>query len=133
MMECPKHIETKLRGFMEKKMLTYGELLQYLQTLTSEQLNQQVQAVLPTPNDDDVQELMPAIGIDTVANWELEACRSCMDNKYHGEEIVLLLDYNPYAEDGAIAYEWDMTVDSTDEPIYGSEGPTNPNDQRRKV
>lgn len=109
---------------------TYKDLLDYLKKLTPAQLNQQVQTVLCTPDDDEVQELTLAIGIDTIANWEIESCRSSVDNKYHEEEIVLLLTHNPFREDGAIAIEWN--IDGPDVPIYGVEGPTNPNDQRRK-
>ncbi len=117
------------RHNQDSQFFTYKDLLEYLNKLTPEQLNQQVQSVLCTPDDEDVQELTLVLGIDTVASWEIEACRSSVDNKYHGEELVLLLASNPFREDGAIAIEWN--IDGPDVPIYGVEGPTNPKDQRR--
>ncbi len=45
------------------------------------------------------------IAIGTVGEFEFEGSRSVVDNKYHADEVVLLIDANPFAEDGAVAYE----------------------------
>jgi hypothetical protein len=70
--------------------------------------------------------MFPGIAIATVAELGVYKCRSVYDNKYHGDDVVLLLDYNRFAEDGAMAFEFGETGFS---PVYGESGPTDAEDQ----
>ena len=66
-------------------------------------------------------ELQAGICFATIDELEIEYARSTVDNRRHGEELVIFTDGNPFAEDGAIAYEWDFTADQEhmkDKPIY---------------
>lgn len=115
-----------------KELETYRDLLSYLQNASSEYLDQPIQVANPGPNCDEPIELMPGIAIGTVDQMGFFRCRSMVDNKYHAEELVILIDGNPFAKDGAVAYEWksnDDTGDIDDVPIYGKEGPTDIKDQ----
>lgn len=111
--------------------MTWKELGQAIVDMTEEQRQQPVQVVELEPSDDIVNELKPAYGIQSIEELGIEACRSIVDNKRHGEDVVLLIDANPFAEDGAVAYEWPLgDVQAPAVPIYGKDGPTNPADQR---
>lgn len=108
--------------------MTWKALAEHINNLTPEQQLEPVQAVLVTPNEDDVQVGLPVIGVDTVQTWGFLKYRSSHNNKYCGNDIVLLLDHNPYSEDGIYAYEvWDTPESST--PLYINEEPTRPEHQ----
>lgn len=113
------------------KIRTWEDLARAIAAMTPEERLQPVQCVNPTPNDNDVQECLPGIAFGTVAELQFYACRSSHNNKYCSSDFVLLVDGNPFAEDGAIAYEWDTEVGDLDEkPIYGSDGKT---DRSRQI
>lgn len=114
---------------MLREVTTWQNLLDALKRLSAEDsplLQQPIQCAPPQPNHDIPVELMPGIALGTVAALELPGARSTVDNKYHAEELVLLIDHNPFAEDGAIAYSWE---DEDESPIYGKDGPTPVNEQ----
>lgn len=115
----------------EHSIRTWADLLSALQKLTPEQLAQPAQTVLVEPSDDMVSECHPCIAIGTVDEFEIEAIRSTRDNKRHGEEVVILLDYNPFGEDGCVAFK--LERGGVKVPIYGTDGPTDPAQQRAKV
>ena len=97
----------------EREVMTYQDLLDALKTLSPEQLAQPIHVAEPGPNGDIPVELKTGIAIGTVGHLGFSGSRSTVDNKYHADEVVLLIDANPYAPDGAIAY-----------PIYWRDGPT---------
>ena len=101
---------------------TWEDLAAKIAEMTDEQRNQPIQCVNPTPNEDDVQEMLPGIAIATVDEMGFCRCRSTHSNKYEPGDVVLLMDHNPFAEDGAVAYDWTDGEDDT--PIYGEGGKT---------
>lgn len=101
---------------------TWEDLEAKIAEMTDEQRKQPIQCVNPTPNEDDVQEMVQGIAIGTVEEMGFYKCRSTHSNKYEPKDVVLLLDYNPFAEDGAVAYDWTDGEDDT--PIYGKDGKT---------
>lgn len=105
---------------------TYRDLLGALAGMTDEQLDQVAQIAPPMIDDNAI--LNPIISLGTVKEYEFGRCRSAADNKYHGDDVVLLTDSNPYRQDGAIAY--DSLDIETANPIYGKDGPTRPEDQQ---
>lgn len=110
---------------------TWEDLLKKLQTMTPEQLKKPIQCLKTSPNLDEVQACFPGIAFATIDQLEYEYCRSSYDNKFHGEDFVILLDYNPFGKDGAIAYELkpgDKTL-GKDHPIYGKNGKITREDQ----
>ncbi len=117
-------------GIHTMSYFTYEDLLIALNKLTPEQLKQPVQAVLPTPVEDEVQTCLTGIALDTVGNFEFYRCRSIHNNKYCKDDLIILLDTNPYGKDGARYYAWN-DEDSEEEfsPIYGKEGKTRIEDQ----
>lgn len=110
------------------------ELLEALQQLTPAQLEMEAQAVKPAMGDA-TNECLQVIAIDTVAAFEFRKIRSTHNNKYCGEDVVLLLDSNPFAEDGATLYEWDLEQEGDAQwiPIYGEGGKTPAEDQQGDV
>ena len=113
--------------------MKYKELLKYLKTLNKKQLEQEVQVFRPL-NHPGVTELKPVVCIDTIENLELDKARSSVDNKFHGEEIVIMYDHNPFGEDGATLYQMEIDKKSGKlknpkfKPIYAL-GKTNPLEQ----
>ncbi len=99
---------------------TWGDLLQALQKLTPEQLAQPAQAVRHGSSDDHVHEGLPTICLGTVDALQLRYFRSMLDNRRHGEQVVLFLDGNPYGEDGVAAYkmEEDEAGNVIEKPLY---------------
>lgn len=97
---------------------TWKDLLEVLKKCSPEQLNQKIQVCTSHPVEEQVLELQPAYCIGTVKALELLYCRSSVDNKKNEEEVVLCVDYNPFAVDGAIAYEWGTFNDETSEFIH---------------
>ena len=101
---------------MNNEIRTYSDLRAALDKLTPKQLAQPIQVVKGS-SIEEVSECMPVIGIDTVDNWGYEFIRSAHNNQRCGNDVVLLIDGNPHAEDGAVAYEWgDGNLE--DHPIY---------------
>lgn len=92
---------------MLQEIETYEDLLKVLSELTPEQLKNKVQVMKPSCNDDEVLALMPAIAIGTVDGAEYRFVRSSVDNRRHGDEVIILTDYNGHGKNGAIAYELD--------------------------
>jgi hypothetical protein len=116
---------------------TYRDLLTYLQGLSDKQLDQKVQVAEPSPLE--IQPLIPVLAIGTVKQMGFYGCRSSIDNRYHGNEVVLLSDGSGFGEDGAVAYEMPSPKkrrkgakrrpQSLDDlfkgkPIYGKDGKT---------
>lgn len=140
-------VPIEITGLIE----TWDDLVAEISKLSPEQRSQPIQCVLSTPNDDDVQECLPGIAFDTVANFGFHKIRSTHDNRYHGEDFVLLLDHNQFDGSGAIGYRFlcpvgDSVHDDTDlaqqfiadgrigrEPIYGPHGKTDVSQQTRPV
>ena len=108
--------------------MNWKELGEKITALTDEQRSQPVQVVNVSPNGNHVNELMPGVEIDTVDGFGIYAARSIVDNKRNGDEVVLLIDHNPFGEDGVVAWEWKQGEE--DKPIYGKEGKTDPASQR---
>lgn len=96
--------------------MTWDDLLVEIARLTPEQRKQPVQVVLPT-YDDDVQTCQQGIALDTVANYEFGKCRSVHNNRYCPDDVVLLLDGNPFHADGSYAHEYDFETKSW-LPVY---------------
>jgi hypothetical protein len=113
---------------------TYNDLLKALTGLSPGQLMQPIQIADP-PNNGKPTAMAQGIAIGTVGELEFEGARSVIDNKYHADEVVLLIDANPFSEDGAIAYEMKKvgpegrSVMQTI-PIYGPSGQTKREEQR---
>lgn len=49
----------------------------------------------------------PVLGIDTCEGWGLNNTINADDGKHHPEHLVLLTDWNPFGENGEIAFEYD--------------------------
>lgn len=102
-------------------MLTYREIKDVLDNMTNEQLEQQAQVFISPVDGDKPIPLHMVIAFKTVKELvtgvetgeQLDTTRSSVDNEHHPEEFVFLMDWNPYAEDGAIAYDLE-----SGEPIY---------------
>lgn len=107
---------------------TWRDLALAILDMPMEKQAMPVQCCNPTPCHDDVQEMVQGICLGTVSEFEFQACRSTHNNKYCPEDVVLLMDGNPHAAEGATMYEW--KPDGTEVPEYGSDGPTKPEDQR---
>ncbi len=87
---------------------TWKDLLEVLKTVSSEQLQQPVQICQHHPIDEYVHPLMQGICFGTVDEMDLKYARSVTDNRRHGEHLIIYADCNPFAEDGAIAYEIEL-------------------------
>lgn len=134
-----------------KDLETYQDLLDYLKTLTKEQLQQKPQCGNSTPIDTSIITMNPCIAIGTMDEFEFYGARSATNNKFNPNEIVLFTDHNPFGIDGATSYlleaidnkklekmkkckssknKLKMIKEWLDgKPCYGPEGPTNPKDQ----
>lgn len=109
---------------MVREIETWLDLLQALRQIETNHpdwLQQPIQCAPPEPDHSIPVGLLPGFAIGTVEGFELPGTRSTVDNKYHADELVLLIDHNPFAEDGVVAYNWDGPEDV---PIYGKDGPT---------
>lgn len=110
-----------------KEIETYKDLLAALSVLTPEQLAQPIQVADPSPDCSKPVELQCGIALGTVGEFGFEGSRSVVDNKYHADDVVILVDGNPHAEDGATAYVWRSGGFET--ASYGVGGPTKREDQ----
>lgn len=87
---------------------TLQDMLDYLKTLSKEELSQPAQ-IVPHHVDGDIPlELHSIIDVDTIKTYfgdeeDDQKTRSTKDNKHHPESIVFLTDLNPFGEDGHIA------------------------------
>jgi hypothetical protein len=98
---------------------TYADLLKILQNMTPEQLAKPVQTVMSHPVYEAVRAACPVICVGSVDELGLLYIRSAHDNRRHGDDIILFVDYNPFGVDGAIAYTVSLNGDvSKDTPIY---------------
>lgn len=119
---------------MIEEIITYQDLLDALALLTNDQRAQPIQIADPPCNGKPTA-LARGIALGTVGEFEFGGCRSSVDNKYHAKEIVLLIDGNPFGEDGAMSYT--MKREGPEEkplsymvPNYGPGGPTSREEQR---
>lgn len=110
---------------------TYQDLLAVLQKMTPEQLAQPIQVVKDCGDLSKPVELQPAFCIGTVKELEFNAARSSVDNVYHPEEIVIMIDSNPFRQDGVIAHK--LVGHGKRESIYSKDGPTPPEKQMAEV
>lgn len=120
----------------EHSIVTYGDLLEFLRWMTEEELGKPIQCILPTQDEDDVQECLQGIAFATVRELGIYKCRSTYDNKYHADDLVILLDCNLHGIEGEIAHVivpadgmMKLCGDTEERPIYGNGGRTNPKDQ----
>lgn len=113
-----------------KELDTYADLLEYLKTLTPEQLQQKVQYAPHSPITEQVLDIQPCIAIGTMDELEFYAARSSTNNRFNPHEIVFLTDYNPFGEDGATGYQSGPEDNyKSEKVIYGPDGPTPKKDQ----
>jgi hypothetical protein len=92
---------------------TYEELFRALELMSEESRKKKIQVVPNNPNKDVSVGTLPVYAIGTVEELEIEI-RSCYDAKNHLDDIVLISDDHPFAEDGAFAYDL-----QTADPLYG--------------
>lgn len=103
-------------------MLTNRDIKAILDCMTNEQLDQPAQAMISQCGGDKDIPLNPVIAFKTVKELvsgvetgeEYQKTRSAFDNEHHSDHFVFLVDWNPFAEDGAIAFDL-----VTGERIYG--------------
>jgi hypothetical protein len=101
--------------------VTYRDLLGRLSDLTNEQLDQTVMVLAPHWDLDRVALLEPVYGVNTLANYGVEASRSTADGKHHPTQLVLLRDTATYDANGDRCYEWtddDKFVGTTTGKVY---------------
>lgn len=87
-----------------KEVRTWNDLLHAIEAMTPIEKLQQIQIAKP-PSDGRPVALARGIALGTVGAFEFEGSRSVVDNRYHANEVVLLIDGNPFAEDGAMCHE----------------------------
>lgn len=110
---------------------TYGDLLNCLKKMTKKQLAMKVQITHPSAIEEEVVDCMPGISIGSMSEMGFYSARSCTNNKFVPEEVVILIDYNPFGKDGAIFYELKRNKNNKiiQKPIYGKDGKTKKEDQ----
>ena len=96
---------------VHSEIATWADLLKVLQSLTPQQLDTPAQVVRSHPVYEHVHEAEPIVCMGTVDELGLLYVRSSLDNRRHGNEVVLFTDGNPFAEDGAIAYECELDME----------------------
>ena len=89
-----------------KELITYKDLLTYLKTLTDKQLKQPIQIADPSPITEEPVVMQSGIAIGTMKEMEFYAARSVTNNAFNPNEIVILVDGNPFGEDGRIYTEY---------------------------
>ena len=109
-----------------KSITTYQQLYNYIKGMTPKQRKQTIQ--ITHPSMEPIQEMIPAIAIGTVDEMEFYGARSVNDNRYHGDEIVILSDLNPFGQNGEVAWEMGKNK-NLDKAIYGGRGRTKKEDQ----
>ena len=93
---------------------SWRDLLECLNNFSPEQLDQPVQVCGTHPVESYVHELQPAYCVGTVEELGILYCRSSVDNRKNNKEVILCVDYNPFAVDGAIAHQWGTYDDEKD-------------------
>lgn len=108
-------------------MLTYREILDILNAMSEEQLVQPAQVMVSQVDGDKDISLNPVISFQTVGKLvsgetgeEYQKTRSAFDNEHHPDHFVLLVDWNPFAEDGTIGFDL-----ATGERFYGKNNKKN--------
>jgi len=98
-------MQHKLTDGLPTRDITYADLLEAMGHFTQAQLAQPVQVVLPNADGDTPDATMPLIAVDTVQNFFLPGpgVRTHYDDKNHLDDVILLVDYSGYGEDGSIA------------------------------
>lgn len=87
--------------------ITWRDILIKLQAHPEELLDQPVEIMLPQADGDVPVPLVAGIALETIG----ELCdpngrtRSSVDNQHHPERLVLLADFNLFAEDGSIGFD----------------------------
>lgn len=97
---------------------TWQDVLEALKKATPEQLAQPVKICESFPMDEHVHELQQGICLATVDELDLRYARSVLDNRRHGDHLVIFTDGNPFGEDGAIAYQYEAGEHLNKNPIY---------------
>jgi hypothetical protein len=100
---------------MISEVTTWGDVLEQLKNAPPEVLAKPAQVICHQPNCDEVFECRPAVSLGTVDELGFDYVRSSVDNRRNGDELVLYVDYNPFAEDGASGY---TMTDDEDIPFY---------------
>jgi hypothetical protein len=126
--------EGKLSGCME--ICSWADLANKIMAMPEDQKGMPAQIVVHGPNDD-VAECLPVVAFGDVDSMGFYGCRSIVDNRYHGDEFVILTDHsNGFGKDGAVAYELgdfngdeDQGFFDDSKPIYGKHGKTLPEEQ----
>lgn len=86
-----------------KDIRTYKDLLEYLSALDKKQLEQPVQIADQGPMLSEPIPMKCGIAIGTMDEMEFYAARSVTDNRFHPEEICILVDGSGFGEDGYTA------------------------------
>lgn len=81
---------------------TWRDVRNALAKLTPAQLRQPVQIARLHPMDQFVHVLLPGFVLGTVDDLGIRYARSVVDNRRHGEHVILYVDYPPFGEDGNI-------------------------------
>lgn len=85
---------------------TWQDVLEFLSAFTPSELNHPAQIYLSDPDGDKPATLHPVLAIGSADEmFEEEKTRSSIDNKHHGNHLVLLCDHNWFAEDGHVAID----------------------------
>lgn len=98
---------------MFQEIKTLGDLLTALQACDENQLKQPLQVCKGHPVDEHVHALQKGIVFGTLDALEIRYARSVVDNRRHGDDLVIYTDGNPFGKEGAKAY---MLVDPNDDP-----------------
>lgn len=96
---------------------TWGDLKETLRKCSIQQLKKPVQVIKHHPVDENVHECLPGISFGTIDALDIRYARSSVDNRRHGDELAIFVDYNPFGVDGAVAYEGF----SKKKPIYSKD------------
>lgn len=87
-----------------KSIETLGDLRDYLNSLTPEQLKLPAQTAKASAMLNEPIECEPIIAAGTMDEMQFPAARSVSNNRFIPEEIVLLTDGSPFGKDGATSY-----------------------------
>lgn len=98
-----KAVQTKTSQVHE--ITTWSDLAKAISKLSKAEKSQPVQVVKTHASDAAVNELLPGVCLGSVGSLEIRFVRSSTDNRKHEEHVVLLVDGNPFGEEGASSYE----------------------------
>lgn len=111
---------------MSSDVRTWRHLEKRIAELTERQKDQPIQVLKFNGGSRDVNPLLPGVAFATAQCMQIQAARSTYDNKYHPDDLLLLVDGNKFSEDGAMTHRLkngELT------PIYTGDGPTKRCDQ----